>query len=761
MDGAGDVALGYSIGSATTYPSVAFTGRSKCDPPNQMTVPEGIIQVGSGAQTAANRWGDYTDLAVDPTDDATFYYVGEYYSATSGSGWQTRIGSFKLPSCGTDTIPPTVSLTAPSNNADVHGSVTLSANASDDTSVTSVAFYAGTRLIATVTSAPYQTAWDTTTTADGTPVTVKAVATDSAGLQSTATETVTVDNSPPTVSLTAPSPGATLSGTVALTATAADVGSPVAKVDFVVDGSVVGTATSSPYSATWNTGSSPNGSHLLAARATDGAGNTTTSAAVNVTVNNGADTIPPTVTWTMPANNADVGGTVILTANATDDTSVTSVAFSANGTLVATVTSPPYQSTWNTTSYADGRQVSLTATATDGAGLQSAATETVTVDNSPPTVSLTAPVGGAILTGTVNVTATAADVGSAVTKVDFLVDGSVVATSTTSPYSTPWNSASVANGSHTLAARATDGAGNVTTSAGVTVTVDNAAPNVTWTAPASTADVRSTVTLTANATDDGTVTSVAFSANGAAIATVTSPPYQTTWNTIGVADGTKVSLTATATDGAGLHSTATETVTVDNSAPTVSVTAPTSGSTLSGSVPLTATAADVGSPVAKIDFLVDGNVVGTSTISPYGVMWNTTTTTNGTHTVTARATDGAGNVTTSSAVVVTVNNAGTVMQISSLVENGSLGFSTWRAWATVTVVDQHGKPVSGATVTFSFSGGATATRSCKTGSQGSCSTSGSKVTVPLSNPTETVVTTNVTKSGATWNGVMYGASLTG
>src|SRR5581483_48266 len=54
MDGAGDMALGYSIGSATMDPSIAFTGRSKCDPPNQMTVPEGAIQAGSGAQTGYN-----------------------------------------------------------------------------------------------------------------------------------------------------------------------------------------------------------------------------------------------------------------------------------------------------------------------------------------------------------------------------------------------------------------------------------------------------------------------------------------------------------------------------------------------------------------------------------------------------------------------------------------------------------------------------------------------------------------------------------
>jgi len=763
MNGNGDMALGYSIGSGSMDPSIAFTGRTKCDPAGQMTVPEGTIEVGSGVQTGYNRWGDYTDMSVDPSDDTTFWYVDEYYGTSSADGWQTRIGSFKVPTCGTDATPPTVSWTSPANSADVHGTVTLSANATDDTSVSSVAFAVNGTPLTTVNAAPYQTTLDTTSYTNGTVLTLKAVATDSANLQTTATETVTVDNSLPTVTINSPSAGL-VSGTVNLTATAADAGSSVTQVAWFVDGSPVGTSSTGPsYTVPWTTGSVANGPHTLTAQATDGAGNTAMSAPVNVTVDNGADTIPPTVSWTAPANNTDVHGTVTLSANATDDTSVTSVVFAANSTPIATVTTGnggSYQTSWSTTTgYADGSQVTLTATATDSAGLQTTATETVTVDNSLPTVSLTPP--PAVVTGSVNLTATAGDVGSAITGVDFLVDGTVVGSSG-SPFGTTWNSATVGNGSHTLAARAYDGAGNFTTSAGVVVTVDNTAPTVAFTAPASNAFVRGVVTLTATATDDSSVTSVVFKANGVIVATVSgsASPYSTSWTTTGgaYADGTKVTLTATATDLAGLSSTATETVTVDNSLPSVSITAPTAGATVSGSVPLTVTTSDAGSPVAKIEYLVDGNVVATSTTSPFGVMWNSASVANGSHSITARATDGAGNQTTSSAVGVTVNNAGMVMQISSLIENGSSTFSGWRSWANVTVVDQNGHPVSGATVTLSFTGGASATKSCKTGSSGTCSTSNSKVSVPGS-ATEVVTTTKVTKSGATWNGVEYQASL--
>jgi hypothetical protein len=101
MDGAGDIALGYSSASAAKYPSVNFTGRLRGDPAGQMTVAEGTIQTGGGSQTGYNRWGDYTRMAIDPADDCTFWYVGEYYSASAPDQWHTRIGSFRLSSCAT------------------------------------------------------------------------------------------------------------------------------------------------------------------------------------------------------------------------------------------------------------------------------------------------------------------------------------------------------------------------------------------------------------------------------------------------------------------------------------------------------------------------------------------------------------------------------------------------------------------------------------------------------------------------------------
>jgi hypothetical protein len=100
MDKLGDMALGYSVSNATTvFPGIRYTGRLSADPLGQMTLGEATLINGSGSQLVSNRWGDYTSMNVDPTDDCTFWYVNQYYQVSSARGWQTRIGNFRLPGC--------------------------------------------------------------------------------------------------------------------------------------------------------------------------------------------------------------------------------------------------------------------------------------------------------------------------------------------------------------------------------------------------------------------------------------------------------------------------------------------------------------------------------------------------------------------------------------------------------------------------------------------------------------------------------------
>jgi len=100
MNSLGDIALGFSASNGSNpalFPSVFYTARRDGDPPGEMTLGEGSALCGTGSQTGGgNRWGDYTAIVVDPTDDMTFWYINEYVPTTSERGWRLRIGAFNL-----------------------------------------------------------------------------------------------------------------------------------------------------------------------------------------------------------------------------------------------------------------------------------------------------------------------------------------------------------------------------------------------------------------------------------------------------------------------------------------------------------------------------------------------------------------------------------------------------------------------------------------------------------------------------------------
>jgi hypothetical protein len=85
------------------------------DPLNMLTQGETTLFAGAGSQTGTlDRWGDYSDLTIDPVDDCTFWYTQEYIPSNGSSNWRTRIGSFKFAGCGgspTPTPTPTPTVT--------------------------------------------------------------------------------------------------------------------------------------------------------------------------------------------------------------------------------------------------------------------------------------------------------------------------------------------------------------------------------------------------------------------------------------------------------------------------------------------------------------------------------------------------------------------------------------------------------------------------------------------------------------------------
>jgi hypothetical protein len=100
MDGNGNLAAGYSASSAAINPQIRYAGRLATDPPSTLPQAEAHLFDGTASQTDTfSRWGDYSDMTVDPVDDCTFWYTQEYYAVTSSFNWRTRIGNFKFPSC--------------------------------------------------------------------------------------------------------------------------------------------------------------------------------------------------------------------------------------------------------------------------------------------------------------------------------------------------------------------------------------------------------------------------------------------------------------------------------------------------------------------------------------------------------------------------------------------------------------------------------------------------------------------------------------
>jgi len=99
MDGAGNIALGFSASSKALDPSVFVVGRAPADPPGTMTGPAVLVYGGGVQERSFKRWGDYSSMAIDPSDDCTFWYTQEYYKTTGSFNWSTRISAFKFDSC--------------------------------------------------------------------------------------------------------------------------------------------------------------------------------------------------------------------------------------------------------------------------------------------------------------------------------------------------------------------------------------------------------------------------------------------------------------------------------------------------------------------------------------------------------------------------------------------------------------------------------------------------------------------------------------
>ena len=101
MDKMGNMMIGYSVANAAAgvKPSIAVAGRLRTDLRNRMRAEQTLI-TGGGSQTGTlTRWGDYTTMQIDPADDCTFWFIGQYLAADGTFNWRSRIGSYKFNGC--------------------------------------------------------------------------------------------------------------------------------------------------------------------------------------------------------------------------------------------------------------------------------------------------------------------------------------------------------------------------------------------------------------------------------------------------------------------------------------------------------------------------------------------------------------------------------------------------------------------------------------------------------------------------------------
>jgi hypothetical protein len=471
----------------------------------------------------------------------------------------------------TDTSAPNVTLTAPAAAALVKGTINVAATATDlDSGITKVDFQyskdGGATWLALSTdfNTPYQATFNTTTVADGTAVIFRAIATN--GVGGTAISNVspaqTVDNSAPTVAVTAPAAGAILK--LAAFAPANNAADPHSGITGVVyEYRMWNAAAVPPAWGAWGAAvPAGDGVYEIRATATNGVGLTTTSAAVGFTIDSTAPQIPADMlikpnggeAWELTKTYAITWKTAPITETNLAANPISLKLYKGGTWLkdIATGLANTGTYNWLVTGVPTGLDYKVEVVVTDKAGNtasdQSNANFSIwIVDNTPPTVALTAPAAG-LVGVTVPLAATATDAESGIVSVSFWYSTDGIAwteippADTAAPYAGTWNPA--ASGAYWLKARATNGVLNAADSASVKVTVDAVLPAVAMTQPAAPATLSGLAAqLYGTASDAGGLKAVWFEYGAPAVkiadgvATGNPNEFGATWNTVALADG--------------------------------------------------------------------------------------------------------------------------------------------------------------------------------------------------------------------------------
>src|SRR5262245_49138363 len=423
MDKKGSIGIGYSVASSTTYPSIRYTGWEVGDPLGVLQ-NETFAVVGGGSQTGFDRWGDYSSMRIDPSDDCTFWYTQEYQAATFDANWNTRILSFRFPSCGHTAVPTTTALASSQNPSTYGQQVTFTATVTpasgSGTPGGTVAFKDGnTTLGSSALNASGVAAFATSNLTAGSHSITAVYGGDSTYSGSTsASLTQTVSQAGTTVMLVSSLNPANYGQSVTFTATVLPAAS-TGTVQFLDGATLLGSAVLSSGMASFSTSSLTAGSHSMTARYvgdTNYAGST--SAVLLQTVNQ----IGTSTALTSSAATSTYGQSVTFTATVTPSsgtakptgtvqfldggTTLGAAALNANGFATFSIASLSVGSHSITAQYLGDPNCGASTSPTLGQTVNKANTTTTLASSSDPsnigqTVTFTASVSASAATGSV------------------------------------------------------------------------------------------------------------------------------------------------------------------------------------------------------------------------------------------------------------------------------------------------------------------------------------------------------------------------
>ncbi|HEY3420737.1 MAG TPA: Ig-like domain-containing protein [Methanomassiliicoccales archaeon] len=548
-------------------------------------------------------------------------------------------------------LPPTVSITTPASGATLTGTATITATAtpSGTATVSSVALSIDGTSVGTKTSSPYTWSVNTAIYAKGAH-TILVAATDSNAKQGTAQISVTVNNDPASVTITSPTNGATVSGTVSVSASGTPpAGQTLTNMELKVDGVSKGAVTAAPYTWSVNTNDLANGQHIYNVTSTSSLGSKSYRQ-ISVTYNNQ----PIAVVISSPANGAIMAGTASVAASISSAQTVTFGSLYVDGALFNNKTAAPFSWSVSTLTLANG-QHTLSVVGGDSAGRIARQQISVTVNNAPVSVTFTAPANGAIIKGTMTVSANALS-SATVSWVRLTMDGKLIGNKTAAQYTWSIASTGYSDGQHTLLVEMMDSLGRKASSQ-IVVTFNNSGtavpvPVVTVTNPTNGASISGDVTVTAQVTSAKAITNVVLTMDGKVIGQKTASPYTWTLSTATLVDG-QHALNVSATDSGGKIGYNLITVQTGNPPPSVQITSPTSGQDLVRTFFVNATV--TGQSIRYASLNIDGAQVGNKTAAPFTWTWDSSKLANGVHNITIVAMDGNGKR-GSQSIAVTVGN---------------------------------------------------------------------------------------------------------